>query len=183
MVDKMTPSPNKETHSWTKWGKNEQSAQTIGQRFKSISHFVFFKHMASKITHSSNKARPKSNMARVLSNELLIQNCQDGISNQDVVTCIHLCPLWKPGILLENVFPAQISWFQSEAANMPEFPRDSNKIHSISFGLEKLDPKLCRGRYQMLLCYSPNWQSPTAPDIDPTFSRNWYPVLLFQEIQ
>ena len=42
---------------------------------------------------------------------------------------------------------------------MLEFPRDSNKIHSISFALEKLDPKLCRGRYQMLLCYSPNWQS------------------------
>ena len=41
-------------------------------------------------------------------------------------------------------FPGQISWFQSEGANMPEFPRDSNKIRSISFALEKLDPKLCK---------------------------------------
>ena len=67
---------------------------------------------------------------------------------------------------------------------MPEFPRDSNKIRSISFALEKLDPQLCRGRYQMLLlCYSANCQSPRPVDIDPTFWRNWYPLPHFQGIQ
>ena len=70
-------------------------------------------------------------------------------------------------------FQDQIWRSQSEIANMLEFPRDSNKIHSISFALEKLDPKLCRGRYQMLLLYySAYWQSPRPADIDPTFWRN-----------
>ena len=45
---------------------------------------------------------------------------------------------------------------KGDRVNMPGFP-----IKYIQSGrtLEKLDTKLCRGRYQMLLCYSPNCQS------------------------
>ena len=65
---------------------------------------------------------------------------------------------------------------KGDRVNMPGFPI---KYIQSRRTLEKLDTKLCRGRYQMLLCYSPNCQSSSTRYWSDIFEKLIYPAPLF----
>ena len=65
---------------------------------------------------------------------------------------------------------------KGDRVNMPGFP--IKYIQSLRT-LEKLDTKLCRGRYQMLLCYSPNCQSSSTRYWSDIFEKLIYLAPLF----